>query len=309
MGQTVIVEKLLEFRDAAHGCTLINVCIDFDGNPVMLFEEGREPFPRGGGETAIRRWYKTVASAHRAIRYADGALTMIRITNTSNSISTTFAQGFGNEWLLADSRGGNARFYSEDGSFIRSIGVGDAINDLQTTCDGLIWVSYFDEGVFGGGIGANGLVCFAGDGEVRFGYAQLAEEVGLPHIDDCYALNVCPDRVWASYYSAFPLICLRDFQLATRLEPRVSCKAFAIRDRNLICISKNLLLNVQLDTGKIEELDVIDSSGVPLKNFQNGSFAYFASNQDMLPYYEAFQSAGRGAELFVWTDDALYRVP
>ena len=57
----------------------------------------------------------------------------------------------------------NAIVCSPEGEIVRSFVLGDGINDVQTTSDGMIWVSYFDEGVFGNygwdkPMGASGLV-------------------------------------------------------------------------------------------------------------------------------------------------------
>jgi hypothetical protein len=91
---------------------------------------------------------------------------------------------------------------------VRSLDLGDAGEDVQTTIDGKIWVSYFDEGVFGGTIAKEGVVCFAFDGKPEFRYAQFVEQNGLPFIADCYAMNVEPSSgdVWLNYYEDFPLV-------------------------------------------------------------------------------------------------------
>jgi hypothetical protein len=43
----------------------------------------------------------------------------------------------------------NAAVYDRDGSVAREFRLGDGIEDVQTTRDGAIWVSYFDEGILG----------------------------------------------------------------------------------------------------------------------------------------------------------------
>ena len=43
----------------------------------------------------------------------------------------------------------NGRVYARNGKFVREILLGDGIKSVQTTEDGVIWTSYFDEGVFG----------------------------------------------------------------------------------------------------------------------------------------------------------------
>jgi hypothetical protein len=108
----------------------------------------------------------------------------------------------------------NGRVYGADGRLRREILLGDGIADLQATTGGEVWVSYFDEGVFGNfgwgvaddaqePIGAAGLVCFDTEGSRLWEYEPPP---GLGPIDDCYALNVAVDAVWAYYYGDFPLV-------------------------------------------------------------------------------------------------------
>ena len=83
------------------------------------------------------------------------------------------------------------------------------IEDVQVTESGIIWTSYFDEGVFGNRgwndpIGKNGLVAWNGLGEKIYEFLPTTE---LGEICDCYALNVISDReVWLYYYTEFPPI-------------------------------------------------------------------------------------------------------
>lgn len=76
---------------------------------------------------------------------------------------------------------------------------GDAIEHLQLDAEGMAWIGYFDEGVFGDNeLSQRGLVRLGLDGSLRSSPREV--------IDDCYALNVSEDRVLASWYSSFPVI-------------------------------------------------------------------------------------------------------
>ncbi|WP_305788189.1 hypothetical protein [Symbioplanes lichenis] len=110
----------------------------------------------------------------------------------------------------------NAIVYDAEGAPVGEHVFGDGIQHLLTTPSGGIWAGYFDEGVFGnkgwGGpgpapVGSCGLIRFGpgGEQEWRFGGPD-----GVPYIDDCYALNVAGETVWACYYSDFPLVRVRD---------------------------------------------------------------------------------------------------
>jgi hypothetical protein len=86
---------------------------------------------------------------------------------------------------------------------------GDGIEDIGIDGTDRIWISYFDEGVFGNfgwshpgptGLGAGGINCFDRTGELLW---QHNREDGTEYIDDCYAMNVSPRGVWFFFYSAF----------------------------------------------------------------------------------------------------------
>jgi hypothetical protein len=132
----------------------------------------------------------------------------------------------------------NARVYSRDGNFIRAFLLGDGIQTVQATSKGVIWASYFDEGVFGNfgwqqPIGASGLVAWDSNGIKVFEF-QPAE--GLDSICDCYALNVaCDSDVWFYYYMDFPLVRLRNGRIHSVWDvPIAGSGAFAISDKHAV---------------------------------------------------------------------------
>ncbi|WP_171182360.1 hypothetical protein [Ruegeria sp. HKCCD8929] len=86
---------------------------------------------------------------------------------------------------------------------------GDGIEGVGIDNLDRIWVSYFDEGVFGNfgwshpgpiGLGAGGINCFDREGKLLW---QHNNEDASEHIDDCYAMNVSSSGVWFYFYSAF----------------------------------------------------------------------------------------------------------
>ncbi|MFD1864187.1 TetR family transcriptional regulator [Planococcus chinensis] len=81
---------------------------------------------------------------------------------------------------------------------------GEGIQDIVVGKEG-IWISYFDEGVFGSGISTEGLVLFDVTGKVLFRY--LSDLKDRPDISDCYAL--CKGNgatIWLFPYTDFPLV-------------------------------------------------------------------------------------------------------
>lgn len=98
----------------------------------------------------------------------------------------------------------NARVWSREGVEIRDFLLGDGIQNVQVSRKGTIWVSYFDEGVYGNygwsdPVGASGLIAWDSKGNIRYKNTAAL-------IDDCYALNVVNEKeIWFYYYSDFQL--------------------------------------------------------------------------------------------------------
>jgi hypothetical protein len=146
-----------------------------------------------------------------------------------------------NELLLVCSRSShrapddieeNGRVYTRDGKFIRSVLLGDGIQSVQTTSDGVIWTSFFDEGIFGNygwenPLGASGLVAWDSAGNRLY---EFDPPIGLDTMCDCYALNVASaEDVWCYYYTEFPLVHLRDRKIEAFWEvPLKGSGAFAV---------------------------------------------------------------------------------
>jgi hypothetical protein len=98
----------------------------------------------------------------------------------------------------------NVIVYAKAGTVLNEFLVGDGIEDVQVTSDGHLWVSYFDEGVFGNPLASSGLREFDASGQMLWAFAPPE---GFDRIEDCYALNAAaPDHVYAYYYSSFPIV-------------------------------------------------------------------------------------------------------
>jgi hypothetical protein len=113
-----------------------------------------------------------------------------------------------NRFLIADARNDsktdNVFILNLDGTLLNSFNCGDAIEDIVVSNEG-IWISYFDEGVFGRGISTEGLVIFSHEGTPLFRYHS--DLLDRPPIVDCYA--ICKGKspsLWLFPYTDFPLI-------------------------------------------------------------------------------------------------------
>ncbi|WP_225230083.1 hypothetical protein [Ureibacillus galli] len=109
----------------------------------------------------------------------------------------------------------NARRYNRNGQLISAFTLGDGINQVQIDETDTIWVSYFDEGVFGNfgwdePMGSDGLIAYSMDGQKLWG-AQNYD------ICDCYAMNVVSSKeIYFYYYDDFWFVQLSDMKEVQR---------------------------------------------------------------------------------------------
>jgi hypothetical protein len=139
----------------------------------------------------------------------------------------------------------NARVYEPNGNLKSFFVLGDGIEDVQVDRNGRIWVSYFDEGVFGnfgwGGdavpFGASGLSCFDAEGKRLWDFQPPQ---GFGSICDCYALNVARNKVWAHYYTDFPIVRIdSDYQVRGWEPDAGGAKVLAADDKRVLLGGKH----------------------------------------------------------------------
>ena len=197
----------------------------------------------------------------------------------------------------------NGVIFSPETGSIERILLGDGIASLGIDSKDRIWVSYFDEGVFGNfgwnhpgppGPGAGGLVCFASNGKTVWSF-NTDECEGF--IDDCYALNVQRHVLWAYYYSDFN-ICRVDGNFTPYILPDIpisGASAFAVG-------SEGLLFTKQYD----ETADMFHF--IPKKDGKTGQPQKV---RGALPNGETFENSffiGRGNFLHVLNSSGWFKV-
>lgn len=109
----------------------------------------------------------------------------------------------------------NASLYDRDGNKKQQFLLGDGIESIQVSPRQNIWVSYFDEGIFGNcgwgsagtgrqyvePVGRCGIRSFYANGQPAYMFEDSDAD-----LCDCYAMNVIHDNsVWFYYYSDFKL--------------------------------------------------------------------------------------------------------
>jgi hypothetical protein len=193
----------------------------------------------------------------------------------------------------------NGKVFAGNGVLKREFLLGDGLQDVQTTADGRIWTSYFDEGVFGNfgwddPVGKHGLVQWDGLGNRLWEYSPPA---GLGWIADCYALNaISGDEVWCTYYTGFPLVCIRGQQVRASWESPV-------RGSDRFAIWREwVLFRGGYDDGDRYHLFALMEDGT-----MEGRAVYrFCDEQGRVLH--ADRVTGRGRVLFLIQGTACYRV-
>jgi hypothetical protein len=198
----------------------------------------------------------------------------------------------------------NAHVYGPDGALRRELVFGDGIQDVQVASSGDIWVSYFDDGIFGnygwGGrvsaqpVGRSGLVCFDARGNATWEFAPVA---GLHMMADCYALNVARNVVWAYYYTEFPLVRIGAGRaIRWWSTPIRGARALAVDGRRVL-----LCGGYAPDRGRCVLAELRDGNGVTTVD----EYRFVLS--DGLPI-DGVRVIGRGPVLHAFTEDAWYQV-
>ncbi len=119
---------------------------------------------------------------------------------------------------------------------------------------GKLWAAYFDEGVFGNGEGAEGVVVRNGAG--RKIWAFDAGKAGTDSVDDVYAFNLAAeDDAWVYFYTQFAIVRWRKNQ-PTVWQTRVEgARALAVRS------TEALLLGDFDDPTSLRVLDLPERGG------------------------------------------------
>jgi hypothetical protein len=193
----------------------------------------------------------------------------------------------------------NGRTYGRDGTFIRELLLGDGIETIQATTRGELWVSYFDEGIFGNNgwrnpVGAAGLVAWSDKGEKLYDY-EADGSVGA--MSDCYALNVATDvDVWCYYYTDFPLVQLREKRIASTWRvPVAGSHAFAVAAGHALFAGGYK----DPDTFQLVRLG-LDGAATRIGHFE-------LKNEDDATV-KAERTIGRGGSLYVLSEGILYMI-
>lgn len=261
--------------------------VDQSGAIYAAASRSDEPLVERSGAGTFPKSRRARPSEIKVVRWApDGTVSTVSVCD---DLVASYVQPYPDGVLLVGARcrwtpenvERNGLAVDWDGNELARFTLGDGIEDVRTTPDGrTIWVSYFDEGVFGNygwshpgppAIGSAGLVAFSMDGSVQRTYDP--EAAGTAQICDAYAVNVVADgEVWVYFYTEFPLV---------RVDPRGyqtwrlgigGASALAVKGRRVLLFGdydeKNLARIIELgrDGGArvVDERSVVDDQGKPL---------------------------------------------
>ncbi|WP_227521547.1 hypothetical protein [Bacillus alkalisoli] len=175
----------------------------------------------------------------------------------------------------------NARRYNPNGQLIEAFTLGDGISHMQIDETDTIWVSYFDEGIFGNfgwdePIGSAGLNAFTMNGHKLW-------NVRNDGMIDCCALNVLSSKeVYYFYNDDFHLVQLTEMKesFRYRVEGKDSLDQFIIDQSGIIAqLDTYTLMRYRLNKTtmrKKEKLQLVDKDGKQINGpvFMRGTFLY-----------------------------------
>lgn len=281
----------------AHDGTLVLLVVG-EGEEKIAFPVLEQPgwatFPETKSNEAYKAWMLRIRNGIEQeveIAVIDRAFPRVDVLPDGGFIVASCRARF------ADGKGElNACIYGADGSLKKAFCLGDGIEDIATTADSRIWVSYFDEGVFGNygwddPMGYAGLNCFDTEGEIIWQY-PLEDS---PHsIDDCYAMTLNRDEVWMCFYSDFPIARVdKNHQIKYWQNKIAGARCIAI-DRELVMLYggyqpklDRLVVQRLLDDGRCEV--VLEDT------------LAFPKHKDFLKF------TGRANALHAITDDCWYQ--
>ncbi|MES1165979.1 MAG: hypothetical protein ABUR63_09480 [Verrucomicrobiota bacterium] len=122
----------------------------------------------------------------------------------------------------------NAVLLNESGRVVRRLSLGDGLSDVRVSPAGKVWTAYFDEGVFGSGDGAAGLV--ARDALGRPVWTFDAMKAGTEPVADVYAFNLAAeDDAWVYFYEPFDIVRWRKRKATAWRTSVQGARAIAIR--------------------------------------------------------------------------------
>ncbi|WP_338780096.1 hypothetical protein [Metabacillus sp. FJAT-52054] len=264
---------LYNVKDYVKDCDDFTFCVDYHGNPILLLEK------------KVNGKFK-----HEVFHFtSDNSVININFPEVKDFFS--YVQPIEDKWLFVcgsdEIYENNASVYDSDGKLLYTFKIGNGIQDVQTTIDSKIWVSYYEQS------DGDELNCFDIYGNLTFDFVEFVQENNriIPFITDCYALNVTSKNINVYYYTEFPLVSIYEsgeYKLYEEL---------GIRGSNGFAINDNFVL-FNHDYEKKPEVSLYSLSNKEIKKFQT-----IDENGKILEYDH---SKGREDILYLVKDSEIF---
>lgn len=296
MSRAIIAHHLFDFAPVLSGWNKISVSAGPNGDLVIL--ASRQDLDYRKYEHAAAQLLRGQPKNFRVYHLMERGWDVLDLQETRHKLH--YIQPlFQDQWVgvrvrSAGNADDNGHIYSARGDLVRAVAFGDGIQDIQTTADGQIWVSYFDEGIFGDTtFGRTGLACFDQNDLITFGFNGMKQG----SIASCYALNVVSnDEAWLCPYTNFQLVKVRNNQVDHFWDnnPIRGSRAFAISEERV------LFSGGYSDKGKLFIVSLYRLDGQELLKEECHAVD---ENGEEVKFTNAF---GRGSRLYLETDQSLY---
>jgi hypothetical protein len=204
--ETVELRSYAELPDRHRGARVLAGTVDARGRALWLLTDPQQdpadrPSARFDAVVAVvdgeSEWEVPLTGVHPGARMLDalpdgGFLTVAPAAEPTRSGPAAPA---------------NTQVFGPDGTRRADFRIGDGVAFALTDRQGTLWTGYSDEGIFSDPLSAPGLARWSARGERLWAFTPVS---GADYIADCYTLNVSEDVVWASTYTGFPLLEIRD---------------------------------------------------------------------------------------------------
>lgn len=216
----IVADFACDLPDFGPDWTVISTSIDQFGQLVLLLLDGEPDYVlSAGAQGTIPKLRSGRLNQFQVVQIRSDGIARIDLPPTFENyhFAQPMSQG---RWIAVRGRcegahDANAHIFDPQVGKIGSFHVGDGVNDVCVSPDDTIWISYFDEGIYGPTqLAQEGLIAIDIDGQIVFRFTDCLTVGGINRIADCTAINVVEDgSVWVYYYTDFPLVNLRDPKL------------------------------------------------------------------------------------------------
>lgn len=175
--------------------------------------------------------------------------------------------------------------------------MGDGIEHLQVDNKGIIWIGYFDEGVFGfSDLSKNGLIALNKNERVEYRHNHFISENPNSRggrdifIDDLYALNVsCGGKALLCPYAHFVVGEVKNgtYRMVLPEAPVSGAKGIARYEKYILFLgsysNRSQITAVDMDTKQVRVCSLIDKDGTVVRPLRiaarNSQFVIATENQ------------------------------